>query len=161
MIASKTLPDHHTLPSHAERSCIEPLQLITILENSPVRLAPVAIILLFRVDAVQLRRLVTARNEDTELDEGAAGRWQLKFGEKVNPIGGLTDADAGNVLCGEVGQLVVGEAVDGSEVLGFMLYAGVKMTNEVRCNAILSRERGTYSDAPCACGRAPSSAPGG
>jgi hypothetical protein len=39
----------------------------------------------------------------------------------MNTVGGLADPDGGDVLGGEVGELVVGEAVDSGEVLGFVL----------------------------------------
>lgn len=48
--------------------CVKPLQLITLPKYRPVRLPSAAIILLLRVNTVQLRRLVAARDEDAEVD---------------------------------------------------------------------------------------------
>lgn len=76
------------------------------------------------MDAVQLGRFVTALDEDANVDVGRAGVWHAgdaDLAEDVDAIGRHGDADRGEIVLAERGEVVIGKVLDGREVLGLML----------------------------------------
>ena len=90
---------------------IKPLQLIILAKDGTVRLPATVVVLLLGVDAVQLGRLVATGDEDAEVDVSVLSGWKAQYGEDMDAVGGLANADGGDVLGGEVGELVVGEVL--------------------------------------------------